>query len=64
MNNEDEIRVINDTINQAESFIERAKELREFLTEDGFTYQSKIRAAARRSSMDLSRLLTEFRRSK
>ncbi len=64
MNNKEEIRVINETIRQSESFIEKAKELKEFLQEDGFSYQSKIRASARRSSMDLSRLLTEFRRPK
>ena len=47
-----------------EATIEKAKELKEFLQEDGFSYQSKIRASARRSSMDLSRLLTKFRKPK
>ena len=64
MINKEEIRVINETIIQAEQFIDRAKELKEFLEEDGFSYQSKIRSSARRASMDLSRLLTEFRKPK
>ena len=64
MSNKEEIRVIHETINQAERFIEKAKELKEFLEEDGYSHQSKIRSSARRSSMDLSRLLTEFRRPK
>jgi len=60
-----EIEVLNDVIERAEEFSMKARELKEFLQDrESFTYASKIRSSARRSSMDLSRSLTEFRRAK
>ena len=60
----EEIKAIDNAVDKANDFIERAKELRAYLLENEYNYQSKFRASARRSSMDLSRLLTEFRKPK
>ena len=60
---EREIMAINYAIAQANDFVKKAKDLRDLLKNETFTSTTKLRSSARRSSMDLSRALTEFRRS-
>jgi len=58
--NHKEIDNLTEAINEAYRFIARANALKARLKE-GDGYQLKERAAARRSSMDLTRALADFR---
>jgi len=66
--NEKQLVALENAVDEAERFIEKAKAaLKRINDEDDrgyWCYSSKENAAAKRASMDLSRALTEVRRSK
>ena len=47
---------------EALRFLKRLEEYKEYSSKGYYGYQSKIRSACRRSSMDLTRMLAELRR--
>ncbi|MCK5431310.1 MAG: hypothetical protein KAJ03_01130 [Gammaproteobacteria bacterium] len=60
---EDRIKAYQDSIKEAERYIEKANAAIDHLESEGYArYQSRKNASAKRASMDLSNALVEVRR--